>query len=349
MQIAESRPSVPPEILLPTQEKYGILEAELGKEGLFLTKIHSFFHSPRSILPLAVSATFLWGLAYPAVKLGYGAFGVAADDVPSLFLFAGTRFLLAGLVTLALTWGINGCFPVPAPKALPAIGSLALLQTFGQYAFYYVGLANTTGVRASILNAASSFLTVLLSGLIWRRQDQVTGQKLLGCLLGLGGVALVNLGGSLGSGGFTLTGEGFILIASAMMALGAIASKATTRGLDPMLVTGWQLTLGGTGLLAVGQCRGGQLSLPTAAGVWLMALMVLISAVAFTLWTTLLKYHPVSKVAVFNFLTPVFGALLSGLVLSERLLSPFTLLALALVAAGILLVNRPQRDQTSPV
>lgn len=307
------------------------------------------FQSPRAVLPLAAAATFLWGLAYPAVKLGYAAFGVAAGDVPSLFLFAGTRFLLAGLVTLALTWGSNRQFPAPERKALPAIGSLALLQTFGQYAFYYIGLANTTGVRASILNATSSFLTVLLSGLIWRRQDRITGQKLLGCLLGLGGVVLVNLGGSLGGGGFTLTGEGFILFASAMMAFGAIASKATTQGLDSMLVTGWQLTLGGAGLLAVGQLSGGRLAPPTGAGVWLMALMVLISAVAFTLWTTLLKYHPVSKVAVFNFLTPVFGALLSGLVLSEQLFSPVILLALALVAAGILLVNRPQRDQTGPV
>lgn len=317
------------------------MDPVLRKEGLIMTNSPSVFSSPRAVLPMAAGATFLWGLAYPALKLGYAAFHVNASDVPSLLLFAGVRFLLAGLATLLLAWAVNRRFPAPEPEMLPAIGSLALLQTFGQYAFYYVGLANTTGVRASILNATSSFLTVLLSGLIWRQRDRITGQKLLGCLLGLSGVVLVNLGSGFGAGGFTLTGEGLILMASGMMALGAIASKATTQGLNPMTITGWQLTLGGAGLLAAGLLAGGHLAVPTPAGVGLMALMVGISAVAFTLWTTLLKYHPVSKVAVFNFLTPVFGALLSGLFLSEELFSPLTLLALALVASGILLVNRP--------
>lgn len=297
--------------------------------------------APRAVLPLAVTATLLWGLAYPAVKLGYAAFGVAADDIPSLLLFAGVRFLLAGLATLALAWAVNRQPPKPTRPALPAIGLLALVQTFGQYSFYYIGLANTTGVRASILNATSSFLTVLLSGLIWRQRDRITGRKLLGCLLGLLGVTTVNLGSGLGEGGLSLMGEGFILTASVLVALGALISKATTQGQDPMLITGWQLALGGGGLLAAGLLTGGRLAPLTPAGFWLMALMVVISSVAFTLWTVLLKYHPVSRVAVYNFLTPVFGSLLSGLFLSEQLLSPTTLAALGLVVAGILLVNRP--------
>jgi drug/metabolite transporter (DMT)-like permease len=68
--------------------------------------------------------------------------------------------------------------------------------------------------------------------------------------------------------------------------------------------------------------------------------MIFISAAAFTLWTFLLKYNPAGKVAVFSFLTPVFGALLSSLVLSESLFSVTTLAALLLVAAGIWTVNR---------
>lgn len=299
----------------------------------------SLLASPGAVLPGALCATFLWGCAYPALKGGYAAFGVDSGDVPALLLFAGLRFTLAGLATLLLAWTISRKRPKADRAALPAIGSLAVLQTFGQYAFYYVGLANTTGVRASILNAASSFVTVVLSGILWRERERLTIKKMLGCVLGLGGVALVNLGSGLGEAPFTLTGEGMILMASLMMSLGSVASKLTMKGQDPMTVTGWQLSLGGLGLLLTGCCSGGRLAVPDWKGAALMAFMVFISAAAFTLWTTLLKLHSISQVAVYSFLTPVFGAMLSGLFLGEKLLSPVTLGALILVALGIWLVN----------
>lgn len=65
----------------------------------------------------------------------------------------------------------------------------------------------------------------------------------------------------------------------------------------------------------------------------------LLSAAAFALWAALLKYNPVTKVAVFNFLVPVFGALLSALFLGETVLQWRNALALVLVCAGIWLVT----------
>jgi len=61
-----------------------------------------------------------------------------------------------------------------------------------------------------------------------------------------------------------------------------------------------------------------------------------------TLQGFLLKYNPVSKVAVFKSTNPIFGAVFSALILgeSEQLLSYFTLLALALVCSGIFIINK---------
>lgn len=305
-----------------------------------MTKKLSIFASPKAVLPVALCATFLWGCAYPALKGGYEAFGVGSGDVPALLLFAGVRFLLAGLATLVIAGLVGRKLPIPERSGLPAIGALALLQTFGQYAFYYVGLANTTGVRASILNATSSFVTVVLSGILWKERDRLTMKKIIGCTMGLGGVMLVNLGSGAGDAPFVFLGEGMILLASLMMSLGSVASKLTMEGQDPLTITGWQLSLGGLCLLMIGKISGGELDPPSGKGIALMAFMVFISAVAFTLWTTLLKHHSVSKVAVYSFLTPIFGAMLSGLFLGEELLSPVTLGALALVASGIWLVNQ---------
>lgn len=299
-----------------------------------------FFQKPLHVVLLALSATLLWGAAFPTVKLGYAAFQVDTGSPVSLMVFAGTRFLLAGLVTLILCGLLHRSFPLPQREDQPGILSIGLIQTTGQYFFYYIGLAHTTGVRASILNATSAFLTVLISALIWRKTEPMTGKKWLGCIMGLSGVILVNAGGALGSQPVTWNGEGALLACSLFVTFGAICSKAFTQGRDPFLITGWQLTLGGGLLLAAGLVCGGSIGIWSPRAVALMSFMVFISAMSFTLWTFLLKYNPVGRVAVFSFLTPVFGALLSSLVLSETLFSPITLLALVLAAGGVLVVNR---------
>ena len=70
--------------------------------------------------------------------------------------------------------------------------------------------------------------------------------------------------------------------------------------------------------------------------------MAMISAVAYTLWSILLKFNPVSRVAVFGFMNPVCGVVLSALILNERnqAFSLQGLLALVLVCFGIYQVNR---------
>ena len=81
------------------------------------------------------------------------------------------------------------------------------------------------------------------------------------------------------------------------------------------------------------------------AGGWaLLGYMGLISAAAYTLWGILLKYNPVARVAVFGFMNPVFSFLLSALLLGEgsQALGWSALSALALVCAGILIVNLPE-------
>ena len=68
--------------------------------------------------------------------------------------------------------------------------------------------------------------------------------------------------------------------------------------------------------------------------------MALLSTVAFSLWTLLLKYNPVGKVAVYGFTIPIFGVLLSGILLGETIFSVKYLAALLFVSGGVILVNR---------
>ena len=81
----------------------------------------------------------------------------------------------------------------------------------------------------------------------------------------------------------------------------------------------------------------------TGAGV-LVVYLAGVSAVAFTLWSLLLKHNPVGSVAVFNFEIPIFGAILAALVLGESVLEWKNLVALVLVSIGIWLVTTKGRS-----
>ena len=106
-----------------------------------------------------------------------------------------------------------------------------------------------------------------------------------------------------------------------------------------MLLTGWQLALGGTFLGLLGRVGGGALGSVTVAGAALLGYMIVLSAAAFTIWTALLGRFPVGRVSLFGFLIPVFGAVLSALVLGENIMTVRNLLSLLLVSGGIALAN----------
>ena len=93
--------------------------------------------------------------------------------------------------------------------------------------------------------------------------------------------------------------------------------------------------------MAAGDVMGGHITKVTPSGIGLLVYLALVSAVAYSLWGILLKYNPVSRVTVFGFMNPVFGVLLSALLLGEtdQASGILGLLSLLLVSVGIYVVN----------
>lgn len=299
-----------------------------------------------------LAACFLWGSAFPCVKIGYELFGIDAADVPSILAFAGTRFVIAGLMVVAgMSVARRRAF-LPERRDLPAICTLSLFQTVLQYVLFYVGLANCAGVTSSILEASNSFLCVLLAALVFRF-ERLTGRKVLGCLVGFAGVVLVNVAGESGGLSFTLTGEGMVLLSTVAAATSSNLAKRFSREHDPVLLSGWQFVFGGAIMLVVGLAAGGRVAPADAANplpaLALLAYLGFISAAAYSLWSVALAANPVSRVAVFGFMNPVFGVLLSAVLLGEtNVVSPaVAVTALALVSLGIVIVNRPEKGRSS--
>lgn len=298
-----------------------------------------FFSQPKVVLALATLCCVLWGSSYPAIKSGYEMLDIAAQDVPSKLVFAGYRFLIAGLCLIAVAIIMRKPVLRLGTRQAWQLTLLGVAQTSLQYVFFYIGLAYTTGVRASILNATTTFFSVLLAHFIYHN-DKLSTPKALGCLLGFAGVLTVNAGAGPLDAPPSLQGEGFIIIAAFVLSAASIYGKSISNRMDAMIMTAWQLAIGGLALLVAGYATGGTLGAITPAAMALLVYLALLSAVAFTVWSLLLKHNPVGRITVFAFLVPVFGALLSALFLNETILEWKNLAALVLVCAGIRLVTR---------
>ncbi|HSC68055.1 MAG TPA: DMT family transporter [Cellvibrio sp.] len=292
----------------------------------------------------AVLCTSLWGSSYPAIKSGYVLLGIDRDNIPAQILFAGYRFLLAGVFLLLFAKLAGKSLAVGNAKHWRHVCILGLAQTTVQYVFFYIGLAYATGVKASILNATGTFFSVLLAHFIYHN-DRLNHRKALGCLVGFFGVMIVNFNKNLLDFDMSLQGEGFIVIAALTLAAASIYGKRISQHMDVLIMTAWQLTIGGIALMLLGWVTGGTLNNLDWQSTLLLIYLALLSSAAFALWGTLLKYNPVGMVTIFNFLVPVFGVALSAIFLGETIMEWKYLIALVLVCGGIFLVTRSPNNR----
>lgn len=211
---------------------------------------------------LACVCCILWGSAIPVIKTGYRLMQVDSADTASQIVFAGVRFTLAGILVLIFASIKERKVMIPDREILKYAVPVCLAQTVGQYFFFYIGVAHTSGVKGAIITGLGNFIAILLSCLAFR-SERMTGRKIAGCVLGFAGVVVI------------------------------------------------------------------------------IFYLAMVSAVAYTLWSVLLAWNDVSKVAIFGFVNPLCSVILSALMLGEvkQAFNIGSLIALILVCTGIYIVN----------
>ena len=288
---------------------------------------------------LAILCALGWSLAYPFIKLGYGELQIDSADLGSKILFAGIRFFAAGLLVLAFS-ALQKRKLAVTRKEVPWLTLFALVNTALHYLFSYIGLSYIPSARSTILDSMGSFFLIILSGL-YLEDDTFSVKKIAGCLLGFCGILTISITprGGLFSG-ISFLGDGMILLNACCAAGGGILTRFISKKMDMMTATGYGMSAGGLMLLLVGLMVG--VRQPWNLSLWgvtILFVLVLISAVCFGIYNMLLANHPISKVAIYNSLIPVFGVMFSSLLLRE----PFSwqyILAAGLTAAGVYVVNR---------
>lgn len=288
----------------------------------------------------------LWGSAFPCIKIGYSLFEIGAADTAAQILFAGVRFTIAGVLTVIIGSVAAQKSLIPKKESWHMIFKLSMIQTVAQYVFFYVGLANTTGVKASIIEAMNVFFAIIISSLLFR-QEKITFLKTAGCAVGFTGVVLINMTKNGIDTAVTLNGEGFILLSTLAYAFSQVFIKKYSKYENPVILSGYQFFIGGIIMMTAGFAMGGRLSVITVQGAAMLVYLACISAVAYSVWGILLNHNPVSRVAIFGFMNPVFGVLLSALFVAEESTQAFgmkSLISLFLVCIGIYLTNKKEME-----
>ncbi|MDQ6595754.1 DMT family transporter [Bacillus salipaludis] len=298
-----------------------------------------FFTNKYWVVVVAVFCSVLWGSAFPVLKLSYDELGMAEDDLSAKIVFAGIRFMMSSLLLLFFMLCVDRKALKVNWRQWPAIIGLGLFTTSLSYFFFYNGLAHTSGMKASILNSSGVFFVVFLAHFVYK-DDRLDWRKVFGLITGFGGIVLSNWGQD-ASLDFSFYGEGFMLLSGLASTFGTFLSKRLSANLHPFALTGWQMFTGSLIMLVVGVPNLRPHAFEFTANAWLLlGYAVFLSAAAFALWTSLLKYNKAGEVSLYKFVVPVSGTILSVMFLPGEHITVNTIVALLLVAVGLAAVNQ---------
>lgn len=300
----------------------------------------SVFQRSFFVTIFALTAAVAWGWAYPLIKLGFAEFQIMPEMTGCKMLFAGVRFCISGIVILAMARHAKKSFAVESRGGWWYIILFSLLNTTLHYLFFYIGLSHAEGARSAILNSLSVFSVVILA-CVFFKSDKMTMRKIVGCVIGFVGIVTLNMGGE-ESGQFTLLGDGFIILNALCGAAASLMTRGLSRRIDVFVGTGYSLAIGGALLMVPGIIIGGFLPNVTVLGVIYLILLIGISTIGFGLYNKLLSCNPVGKVAIYNSLIPVVGAVSSCLCLGEVFYWKY-IVAGSLATLGIYIINKGKK------
>lgn len=298
---------------------------------IFLTKKINVFL-------LSLLAMFLWGSAFPVLKISYELLGIESYQIYPKIYFAGIRFFWASILVFLISRFIFKTKIKLKREDIIPIMVLGFLQTAVQYFFFYVGVGNTSGIKSSILQSSGAFFIVIFSHFTFK-DDKMNILKLASMFLGFLGIIAININSDFDFT-FSVMGEGFLLISAIVSAIATIIVRKIAKGINPIILTGSQMFFGSILLFAIGKYgMDGEGLVFEGGALYLLIYGVFISAVAFLIWYMLLTYNKPGEISFYRFFIPVFGTILSAIFIEEDTFTFYTASGLFLVVSGMIVLH----------
>lgn len=273
----------------------------------------------------------LWGANPVAAKIGLAY-------VPPLRL-AYMRLALGGLALVCYAWVIRrrGVFSVRRGE-WPVLWSIGLLFSV-QIALMNLGLDRTTSAHASLLINSYAIHTVVLSHFLIPG-DRLSAAKLAGILVAYGGIAILFVP-DLSFKSATIAGDLLVCASALLLGERTVYLARAVQRLDPITLLVYQSAIGTGCLLLLSLWW--EARVPTTWAVPLAASLFYQGAVVagfnFAMNLYLLRRYRPSALAAWSLTTPIFGVLVSAVIVGDRL-TPTLLFSTLMVAAGIGLTTR---------
>lgn len=304
-----------------------------------------FMSVKKNVVFTAILYTFLWGCAFPLVKICMESFGIADEDNISKCLVAGLRFTLSGIITL-LWCGVSEKTLKFSKTEIKSALIYGILATSFQYAFTYIGLSRIDGSKGAVFDQLCVFVIVLVSGVFFK-DDKLNLKKIAGCILGFFGVFVINTDMKT-TFDFSLQGEGVMILATLCQTVAYFVAKKSSETMTAQKLVGAGQLTGGILLLIFAFLAGGRITGFNIIAVLTILMLAVISSVAYVLSLMPLKYFPASEISSFNLLITIFGVVMSALLLKENIFKWNYLLSVVLISSGIILVNLRRKNHVEP-
>lgn len=282
----------------------------------------------------------LWGSLFPMVKLGFSAYAV--DSMADIFLFAGIRFVICGVIISIFAAIRDKDSYRPVKKSLVPILLSGVFAIVLHYGFTYLGLELTDSSKTALIKQVGALFYVCFS-FLFIKEDKPTSKKIIAALVGFAGIIALNIT----SDGFSFfAGDVLILCASFCTVFSNVISKKVFKKVSPITATGISQLFGGIVLLAVGFAMGGDVRFQWDASLGIMAYICVASIVSYCIWFGIVKSGELSKLFIIKFAEPVFACIFGALILGENIWRIQYLIAFLLISGSIWFSNT-KRKKTS--
>ena len=306
-------------------------------------------HAPSAMKTTsAYGAVYLiWGSTYLAIKLvsQHGA-----------FVMAGSRFLTAGTLLLAIAW-LRGevrrsDFSRVSWMNAAVVGTCLMLLGNGGVA---IATKTVDSGLVALMTAVTPLWLVGLDSMMHRTHARPSKVVWLGIAMGIAGVVLLKFGDFGGASAVSTVGVAVMLIATLGWALGSVWSKRPGGAHSPLVATAMQMLAGGAVLVAVSVPKeliaGDEWTLlasnPPDLAAWLQwaYLVVFGSLCGFTAYICLLRHQPAARVATYAYVNPLVAILLGWLLIDEPI-GMRTVYAAALMLGGVAVIQLAKARKT---
>lgn len=287
-----------------------------------------------STIFLAIVASWLWSTAFAGIKIGL--------QYHTPFQFAGLRFILSGLILLPLAGNLKEYFSEVKAR-FGFILLIALIQIFGQYAFFYSGLNLVpAALGAMIIGSGPLFVAVIAH--FWMHDDKMTGRKIASIVMGVTGIAIITLGRQKVAltAATELLGILLLFINNSVAGVANVLVAKQKNPVSPIVLSSASLFIGGLMLLLVSIPLEGIKTGPFPPEYFLaLGWLSFLAATAFTIWYHLLKRPgvKVSSLNMWKFLVPVSGAVLSWILIKGEKPDWLSVIGMMVIAGSLVLLN----------